>query len=53
MNKAKHKVSAVKALMFVPYIHGSRLAKKLREAVQTMENMTGYRLKIVERWDAD
>ena len=53
VNKAKHKVTVVKAVMFVPYTHGSRLAKKLREAEQTMENMTGYRLKIAERWDAD
>ena len=47
--KAKQRVSVVKAVMFVPYTHGSRLAKKLREAEMTLEGMTGYRLKIVER----
>ena len=41
--------SVVKAVMFVPYTHGSRLAKKLREAEVTLEDQTGYRLKIVER----
>ena len=46
MNKAKHKVTVVKAVMFVPYTHGSRLAKKLREAEQTMENReVGCRLE--------
>ena len=39
----------VKAVMFVPYTVGSKLAKKMREAENTMQEMTGYRLKIVER----
>ena len=39
----------VKAVMFVPYTHGSKLAKELREVEETMEGLTGYRMKIVER----
>ena len=40
----KHKVksSVIKSVMFVPYTHGSRLAKKLREVEMTLETMTGY-----------
>ena len=41
--------SKIKAVMFVPYARGSRLAKKLRENEATMEKITGYRFKIVER----
>ena len=41
--------SKIKAVMFVPYTHGRRLAKKLREAEISLEELTGYRLKIVER----
>ena len=36
------------AVMFCPYTHGSELAKKLREAEEYMEKMSGYKLKIVE-----
>ena len=43
------KASTVKSVMFVPYTHGSKLAKKLREAEQTLESQTGWRIKIVER----
>ena len=39
----------VKAVMFVPYTVGSILAKKMRDAENTLQEMTGYRLKIVER----
>ena len=39
----------VKAVIFVPYTHGSFLAKKLREAEFKLEDLTGYRLKVVER----
>ena len=34
------KMSVVKAVMFVPYTHGSRLAKRLREAEMTLEEQT-------------
>ena len=33
----------------MPYTKGGRLAKDLREHELTMEKITGYRLKIVER----
>jgi hypothetical protein len=39
----------VKAVMFVPYTVGSMLAKRMREAENTLQEMTGFRLKIVER----
>ena len=39
----------IKAVLFVPYTKGSRLAKELRENEEIMEKLTGYRLKIVER----
>ena len=39
----------VKAVMFVPYTVDSMLAKRMRDAEQTLQEMTGYRLKIVER----
>ena len=35
--------------MFVPYTPYSELAKKLREAEEKLESLTGYRLKVVER----
>ena len=35
--------------MFVPYTNHSELAARLRENEQRMEEMTGYRIKIVER----
>ena len=38
-----------KAVMFVPFTKGSQLAKQMRENEQMMEQMSGYRLKIVER----
>jgi hypothetical protein len=41
--------SVVKAAMFVPFTHGSALAKELRQAEYTLEEMNGLRLKIVEK----
>ena len=38
----------VKSVMFCPYTPGSELAKRLRECENNLENMTGYKLKIVE-----
>ena len=35
------KKSAVKSIMFVPYTHGSKLAKRLREAEVKLEGQTG------------
>ena len=35
--------------MFLPFTVGSGLAKKLREAEEKVESLTGYRLKMVER----
>jgi hypothetical protein len=42
-------IKSSKAVIFVPYTHGSRLTKRLREVEMTLEEQTGYRLKIVER----
>ena len=42
------KKSAVKSILFVPYTHGSKLAKRLREAEVKLEGQTGHRFKIVE-----
>ena len=39
----------VKAVMFGPYTVVSMLAKRMREAENTLQEMTGYRLQIVER----
>ena len=40
----------VKAVMFVPYTAvGSELARRMRQAESTLQEMTGFRLKIVER----
>ena len=35
--------------MFVPFTKGSQLARRMRETELTMEQMSGYKLKIVER----
>ena len=40
---------AVKAVMFVAYTPYSELAKRLRKAEEKLQEMTGYKLKIVER----
>ena len=42
-------VADVKAVMFVPYTAGSKLAKDLREAEEKLGSLTGYRLKMVEK----
>ena len=39
----------VKAVMFVPYTRNSALAKELRQAEEKLGELTGYKLKIVER----
>ena len=39
----------VKAVMFVPFTTGSKLAKEIREAEEKLGGMTGYRLKVVEK----
>ena len=38
-----------KAVVFVPYTPNSALAKELRLVEESMENLTGTRLKIVEK----
>ena len=43
------KKTQTKAVMFVPFTRGSQLAKKMRESEQLMEQMSGYKFKIVER----
>ena len=45
----KPDVSSIKAAMFVTYTPGSSLAKELRECEYKMENLTGHRIKIVEK----
>ena len=35
--------------MFIPFTTGSRLAKNMREAVEKLGSMTGYRVKLVEK----
>ena len=35
--------------MFVPYTAHSELATRLRDSEETMQQMTGYRLKIVDK----
>ena len=37
------------AVMFVPFTKGSQLARRMCETELTMEQMSGYKLKIVER----
>ena len=39
----------IKGVMFVPYTRHSELALRLRENEEKMENLTGYRIKIVEK----
>ena len=41
--------SNIKSVLFVPFTQGSKLAKKMRDSELKLEEMTGYRLKIVER----
>ena len=48
--KAGNKVkNDPKAVIFVPYTPNSALAKELRKIEETMETLTGTRLKIVEK----
>ena len=39
----------IKAVMFVPFTRGSKLARLLRQNEEHLEKITGYRMKIVER----
>ena len=48
-SKEGNKGVEVKAVMFVPFTTGSKLAKEIREAEEKLGSMTGYRLKVVER----
>ena len=41
--------SKIKGVMFIPYTKHSELASRLRDNEQKMEQLTGYRIKIVER----
>ena len=43
------KKSDIKAVMFVPFTMGSKLAKSLRDAEEKLCSITGYRLKVVEK----
>ena len=43
------KAGNVKAVLFVPHTQNSELAKRLRENENTLENVTGNRVKVVER----
>ena len=45
----KGQAENVKSVMFVPFTVGSELARRMREAEATLQSMTGYRIKIVER----
>ena len=39
----------IKAVLFVPHTHQSGLAKRLKENEESIKNVTGYRVKVVER----
>ena len=39
----------IKAVMFIPFTTGSKLANNLREAAEKLGSMTGYRLKLLEK----
>ena len=41
--------SDIKSVMFVPYTAHSELATRLRESEEKLKQMTGYRIKIVEK----
>ena len=46
---SQDKQTKVKAVLFAPYTSGSVLAQELRKAEEKMEELTGYRLKVMER----
>ena len=48
-DKTQKKQSDPKAVIFVPYTPNSALAKELRLVEESMENLTGTRIKIVEK----
>ena len=39
----------VRSLLFVPYTEGGELARRLREEEEKLADVTGYKVKIVER----
>ena len=45
--KVGKKGGQAKALMFMQFTKDSTLAKKMREAEKSLEEMTGYKLKVV------
>ena len=45
----KKEEKKVKAVMFTTYTHSSILAKKLRESEEKLGELTGYKIKVVER----
>ena len=47
--KGRGNNNSAKAVMFIPFTKGSHLAKRMRETEIVMEQMSGYKLKIVER----
>ena len=49
MSKNMTTTKKIKGVMFVPYTKHSELALRLRESEEKMEEMTGYRIKIVEK----
>ena len=49
MKFRKYSHQHVKSVIFVPYTEGSKLAKELRQLELSMELITGYRMKVVER----
>ena len=49
MDKEQTAGKKIKAVMFVPYTKHSELAARLRENEEKMEQLTGYRMKIVEK----
>ena len=48
-NSSGQKQQQIKAVFFVPNTEGSRLARELRKQEETLESLTGYKIKIVER----
>ena len=51
--KKKKPEIEVKSVIFVPQTANSQLAKMLREEEKTLEKITGYRIKYVERAGAN
>ena len=49
MAKRKGGSKEIKSVMFIPYTAHSELATRMRENEEMMKEMTGYRIKIVEK----